>query len=438
MKKYILSALFLISAGIQTLWAQGFRVYKSDGIVAQFSLRTDSIVFYDGLGTDVEFGPFTPVNQMIIGTWYKSKSESITFNEDGTTDYIEGATYEFMPYQGNVVIYNAYGAPVNYFKILKVTAEKMIVSTHDDNSLIEWSTTQPLQLVEEIVLSETSLVFMLDETKILSATVLPKDAANSAVAWESDNEAVSTVNAAGLVTAVAVGTCTITCHATDGSNIYAKCEIVVKDNDNTHGFTNGHEWVDLGLPSGTLWATCNVGASNPDEYGDYFAWGEMEIKDDYGWSTYLHCYGTSDSMKKYCTNSEYGYYGFIDNLTELESVDDAATANWGDEWQMPSKEQLSELISYKYTITEYKTLNGINGRLISSKSNGRSVFLPAAGYLGSGNWSGNVGYGGYYWSHSLVYAPDAWGLYFFPSDIYVTGSKRNYGHSIRPVRKQYR
>ena len=96
----IIAVLLLLVAGLQTSWAQGFRVYKSDGTVAQFSMRTDSIVFYDGIGSDVDFGPFTPVNQCIVGTWYESFNRSITFNEDSTTDFIAGATYKFLPYQG--------------------------------------------------------------------------------------------------------------------------------------------------------------------------------------------------------------------------------------------------------------------------------------------------------------------------------------------------
>ena len=87
-----IAALLLMVAGLQTAWGQGFRVYKTDGTIMQFSLRTDSIVFYDDIGTDADFGPFTPVNQMIVGTWYVSKYQTVTFNEDGTTDYIADAT----------------------------------------------------------------------------------------------------------------------------------------------------------------------------------------------------------------------------------------------------------------------------------------------------------------------------------------------------------
>ena len=126
--KIILAALLLLVAGLQTAWGQGFRVYKSDGTIMQFSLRTDSIVFYDGIGTDVDFGPFTPVNQCIVGTWYKSKSESVTFREDGTTDYISGGTYQFFPYQGTIIIYNASGAPMNILKVHKLTDEMLVLS----------------------------------------------------------------------------------------------------------------------------------------------------------------------------------------------------------------------------------------------------------------------------------------------------------------------
>ena len=103
-----------------------------------------------------------------------------------------------------------------------------------------------------------------------------------------------------------------------------------------------HEWVDLGLPSGTLWATCNVGADNPEDYGDYFAWGETEPKVIYNWSTYKWCNGSVNTMTKYCTDSG---YGTVDNKTELDPADDAATVNWGTSWRMPTLEQLDELLT---------------------------------------------------------------------------------------------
>lgn len=88
-----------------------------------------------------------------------------------------------------------------------------------------------------------------------------------------------------------------------------------------------HEYVDLGLPSGTLWATMNIGATAPEEYGDYFAWCETAPKDVYDRSTYKWCNGDYDQMTKYCDNSSYGYNGFVDNKTEIVPMDDAATVN---------------------------------------------------------------------------------------------------------------
>lgn len=229
--------LLLVIAGLQIAQAQGFRVYNSDGTILQFSLRTDSIVFYDGFGSERDLGLFTPVNQMIVGTWYKTKSESVTFNEDGTTDYMDGATYEFLPYQGSVIIYNTYGAPTNILKVYKVSKEKMIVSSPNGSNISVWSITPPPQLVTSIVLSETSLNLKVDETKTIVATVLPEDADNPTVTWESSNEEVAEVNKNGRVIANANGTCTITCAAIDGSGVKAECQVKVVSVPERHELT---------------------------------------------------------------------------------------------------------------------------------------------------------------------------------------------------------
>ena len=124
-----------------------------------------------------------------------------------------------------------------------------------------------------------------------------------------------------------------------------------------------HEYVDLGLPSGTLWATYNVGANSPEEYGDYFAWGETQPKDTYTWSTYQYANGGSPwgnpNLTKYCANSQYGYNGYVDDLTILLPEDDAATANWGSNWRMPTQEEWWELGSN--TTHTWTTQNGVNG-----------------------------------------------------------------------------
>ena len=194
-----------------------------------------------------------------------------------------------------------------------------------------------------------------------------------------------------------------------------------------------HEYIDLGLPSGTLWATTNVGASVPEEYGDYFAWGETTPKDVYDWSTYQWCMGSYTKMTKYCTESYYGYNGFVDNKTELDPEDDAAYVNWGPEWRMPSKAQIQEL--YNNCTSQWITRNGVNGRLFTSNINGASLFLPAAG----GWWDsdlGGAGTCGYCWSRTLnsSYPYRAYDLYFSSDNVGWSIIDRFCGRSVRAVR----
>ena len=199
----------------------------------------------------------------------------------------------------------------------------------------------------------------------------------------------------------------------------------------TEASTDTHDYVDLGLPSGLLWATCNVGAENPEDYGDYFAWGETQPKDTYNWSTYQYCNGSSITMTKYCNNSNYGYNGFTDNLTTLLPEDDAATANWGSDWRMPTKEEWQEL--YQNTTHTWTTQNGVEGRLFTA-SNGNSLFLPAAGYRNDSSLEGAGSYG-YYWSSSLYTSRPyyAWCFYFSSDSYSVSRNNRRSGQSIRAV-----
>ena len=179
-----------------------------------------------------------------------------------------------------------------------------------------------------------------------------------------------------------------------------------------------HEYVDLGLPSGTKWATCNVGASSPEEYGDYFAWGETKPKSTYNDDTYF--------------DSDYNKYNNNGGLTELLPEDDAATANWGSGWQIPSFAQIKELCNSSYTTTEWTTLNDVYGRKITSKRNGNSIFLPAAGYRRGGECV-RAGIDGNYWSSSL-YPYDDNGAYdlYFGSDYWIWDHYyRSYGQTAR-------
>ena len=191
-----------------------------------------------------------------------------------------------------------------------------------------------------------------------------------------------------------------------------------------------HEWVDLGLPSGTLWATCNIGANAPEEYGDYFAWGETAPKEVYTWSTYKWCNGSETTLTKYCSSS-YGYNGFADGKMELDPEDDAAYVNWGSSWRMPTKEQLQELID-NCTGT-WTQLNGVNGRLVTGP-NGNSLFLPLAGSRSNYSLS-NAGSSGGYWSRMLLpylssYATD---VYFASGSVSWNGMSRFYGFTVRAV-----
>jgi hypothetical protein len=142
---------------------------------------------------------------------------------------------------------------------------------------------------------------------------------------------------------------------------------------------NGYEFVDLDLPSGTLWAKCNIGADEEHEYGDYFAWGETETKKNYDWHTYKYCDGNFNELTKYCCHKAFGHDEFIDDITELEPSDDAAHVNMGGKWCIPTEKQWEELLSLKNVWVENYKNKKIDGMLLTAK-NGNTLFLPAAGY----------------------------------------------------------
>ena len=196
----------------------------------------------------------------------------------------------------------------------------------------------------------------------------------------------------------------------------------------------GHEYVDLGLPSGTLWATCNLGANSPEQYGDYFAWGETAPKEVYTWTTYKWCNGTNNTLTKYCTNSSCGYNGFVDNKTELEPSDDAACAYYPDGC-MPSVEQIQELCDC--CTWQWTEMNGVNGQLVTGP-NGATMFLPAAGHRYD-NQLKHVGSSCYYWSRTIF--PNY--PYYYAFRLYFTSElvdwgiiSRMYGFPVRAVRVQ--
>jgi hypothetical protein len=214
-----------------------------------------------------------------------------------------------------------------------------------------------------------------------------------------------------------------------GLVFFTSCETSIEENG--VGKHKGHEYVDLGLPSGLKWATCNVGADSPEEYGDYFAWGEVEPKATYDWSTYKYCAGSSSTMTKYCNSSDYGKDGFIDDKTVLELKDDAATVNWGGVWRMPTLAEKDELCT-KCT-WDWTTQNGVNGYKVTGP-NGNSIFLPAAGVMCK-DMLLKAGSFGNYWSSSLdaISPSDAIDVDFDSDYITPNFGIRSYGQSVRPV-----
>jgi hypothetical protein len=211
------------------------------------------------------------------------------------------------------------------------------------------------------------------------------------------------------------------------------------------------EAVDLGLPSGLKWASFNLGASAPEEYGDYYAWGETEPyynsldpltwkpgkEAGYDWASYKWCMGASVTMTKYCYNNCFGYQGFTDTKTVLDPEDDTANVNLGGSWHIPTDAEWMELMencTWNWTMR-----NGINGYHVTA-SNGNSIFLPAADCLSKDSGDIDVEYG-VYWSSSLstedndtyFYPCEAWRMVFHSTRVFSNCNYRFLGSSIRPV-----
>ena len=202
------------------------------------------------------------------------------------------------------------------------------------------------------------------------------------------------------------------------------------------------EWIDLGLPSGTLWYSVNLGASSPEEYGCYVAWGETAAKESYSNSNYPYYEydgsGNLVNITKYNFRDYAGrIYGTVDNKKKLEASDDVATAVLGGGAHMPTYDECLEMV--KNTTKEWVTQNGVNGMRFTAP-NGRSIFLPAAG---SRNWDG--GHDGDYWTSELsTHSPECPYILYFNSQTTNTATYatyylndvvfRSYGYPVRAVK----
>lgn len=218
--------------------------------------------------------------------------------------------------------------------------------------------------------------------------------------------------------ALALGLCVSSCSSVFGPTV--------------SGQQDGHDYVDLGLPSGTLWATCNIGANKPDANGFYFAWGETSAKQSFDWANYKLCNGSDTRTKviKYCVNDRKGE---VDNKRSLEAADDAATANWGGKWIIPSHEAWEELMNgcdWEW-VRDYEG-TGIDVKMGRSKSNGNTIVLPFAGYYNGENLMKNEGM---YWT-STLYETDshqALTVRVYTHNMNSTNVNRKLGMSIRAV-----
>ena len=197
---------------------------------------------------------------------------------------------------------------------------------------------------------------------------------------------------------------------------------------------DGHEYIDLGFPSGVVWATSNLGANEPEEHGLYIQWGNAELpqvlKPDY--SQWNMPYSSNGLLTKYNTQSQ---CGAVDNRVVLHDLNDAASRNWSTRWHIPTKENFKELIIN--CTWEWKQQNGVNGYLVTSKINGNSLFFPTTG-LSMAKSIKDVETTGCYWTSSLhVHEPiGAWGLDFSEKQSgmdMLCRVPRFIGMAIRPV-----
>ena len=208
-----------------------------------------------------------------------------------------------------------------------------------------------------------------------------------------------------------------------GMEFHGESEIYVLDGEPltvSMGLTSTFGYIDLGLPSGLLWAKCNLGATTPEEYGNYYAWGETSDKRTYNWESYT-----------YYNDSLFVKYNGSDGFEVLEATDDAATARLGANWRMPTKADFEELLN-NCTATA-TTQNEVSGYKFTGR-NGNSIFLPMAGGR-DGDGLMSSGESGFYWLSSL-YSEDteyAWGFVIDAESSYVTSYYRMYGQTIRPV-----
>lgn len=365
-------------------------------------------------------------NAIVAGTWYENPNKMFSLLANGSTNYPNAVRFKYIPNNRCIVFIDKRGMISEILNLVSLQDGVMVVNPFGTDEQKKY-TSQPIQYVTSITISPSTLRMTIGEQKSLTATVSPADATNKKVTWTVDKpEVARLVN--NVVYAVSSGEAIITCSATDDSGVKATCKVEVDVK---------HEYVDLGLPGGVLWATCNIGADKPEATGKYFAWGEKTGYAKYeghtfSWTNYDLCNGSSTTMTKYCGNPNYGK---CDNITELVAADDAATVNWGSGWRMPTYQEICDLYNPKYTTSEWVTVNGVKCRKVTSKSNNKYIILPATGYI-NGTELINESSHGYYWTRTLFQYAHSAAYYLDVTSGYMewNGNERFYGQCIRPVR----
>ena len=356
------------------------------------------------VGTDGNDGHdgVTPQLKIEDDYWYVSLDGGETWTEYGKATGADGDSFfKFVSQDDNNVYFTLADNTV-----LSIPKSSILKVTFDTDGVIPLQVGIPKDIAYTVTSSLKPVKVEVITSSDIKATVIP--ASTDGLKGKISLECTSDINASSQIVVMIY----------NGVKMISSTLTPVPDTNE-----NGYEWVDLGLSSGLKWATCNVGAGTPEEYGDYFAWGETEPKNEYNWSTYKWCDGGSAALTKYNDNFSYG--PVVDNKVILEGVDDIAQVEWKGNWRMPTKAEFLELITSNYCTREWIVQDGIHGIKITGNKNGNSIFLPTAGTVG------------YYWSSSLDtdLPSNAWYLTFNSDGAGLSNEDvgRYSGHSVRPV-----
>lgn len=418
----------LTSTGLDVQWAEGdaLGIYPIGGDQVKFPLSSGSasaFAYFDGgawkLRSGVQYAayyPFSKDNYTISQTAIPVNYSGQTQNGNNTTSHL--GAYDFLACAASTP--NANGEINLQMKHLGAILRFQLTMPKADSYTKVVLESSGACFVEKGRFDLTSATPAVSPTAISDSYTINL----TNVSTTKNNE---TITVYAMAAPAQTGNMTVTVYSTDGWNKYSA-------NVDSKEFKAGgactitanltladHDYVDLDLPSRTLWATCNVGADKPEEFGYYYAWGETSTKNSYSSSNYKWYIGSDESFGKY------GDYA------NLDVSDDAAYVNWGSNWRMPNDYDFRELINTHNTTTEKVTQNGVIGLKITSKSNGKSIFLPLAGYI-NGSTLNAAGTIAYYWSSETYDEGRVCYLHIQGGNVTVSSCSRYMGQSIRPVR----